>query len=69
MHKFKEQLALDVSFVNDVIIFSALQTVSRLLGCDAQDLKLALCTRKMRVRNDTIIQKLTLAQVMIFYIQ
>lgn len=46
----------------EVVADEAVQTVSRLLGCDTQDLKLALCTRKMRVRNDTIIQKLTLAQ-------
>ncbi|KAL0920474.1 hypothetical protein M5K25_009613 [Dendrobium thyrsiflorum] len=46
----------------EVVADEATQTVSKLLGCDIQDLKLALCTRKMRVRSDTIIQKLTLTQ-------
>lgn len=46
----------------EVVGDEAVQTVSKLLGCEIQDLKLALSTRKMRVRKDTIIQKLTLSQ-------
>ncbi|XP_020591593.1 myosin-1-like [Phalaenopsis equestris] len=45
-----------------VVADEAVQTVSKLLGCDIQHLMLALCTRKMKVRNDTIVQKLTLTQ-------
>lgn len=37
-------------------------TVAKLIGCDIGELKLALSTRKMRVGNDTIVQKLTLSQ-------
>ncbi|KAJ4830636.1 hypothetical protein Tsubulata_036747 [Turnera subulata] len=40
----------------------ALITVAKMIGCDVGDLKLALSTRKMRVGNDTIVQKLTLSQ-------
>lgn len=36
--------------------------VAMLIGCDLGELKLALSTRKMRVGNDTIVQKLTLLQ-------
>ncbi|XP_055962017.1 myosin-1-like isoform X2 [Mercurialis annua] len=39
-----------------------LTTVAKLIGCDVGALKLALSTRKMRVGNDNIIQKLTLSQ-------
>uniref|UniRef100_A0A251L150 Myosin motor domain-containing protein n=1 Tax=Manihot esculenta TaxID=3983 RepID=A0A251L150_MANES len=39
-----------------------LTTVAKLIGCDVGELKLALSTRKMRVGNDNIIQKLTLSQ-------
>nr|GLL36291.1 hypothetical protein TanjilG_30478 [Ipomoea trifida] len=39
-----------------------LSTVANLLGCDVEALKLALSTRKMRVGNDNIVQKLTLIQ-------
>ncbi|KAG5619916.1 hypothetical protein H5410_005134 [Solanum commersonii] len=39
-----------------------LTTVSTLIGCGVEELKLALSTRKMRVRNDDIVQKLTLSQ-------
>lgn len=46
----------------EVVEDEAVQTVSKLLGCDIQDLKLALSTRKMIVRKDNIIQKLTLSQ-------
>ncbi|RWR90398.1 myosin-1 [Cinnamomum micranthum f. kanehirae] len=40
----------------------ALKNAAKLIGCSVGDLKLALSTRKMRVRNDDIIQKLTLSQ-------
>ena len=42
--------------------FSGLQTVAKLIECDIEELKLALSTRKMRVGNDSIVQKLTLPQ-------
>jgi len=37
--------------------------VGELIGCDVEDLKLTLSTRKMKVGKDTIVQKLTLSQV------
>ncbi|KAJ6774895.1 P-LOOP NUCLEOSIDE TRIPHOSPHATE HYDROLASE SUPERFAMILY PROTEIN [Salix purpurea] len=37
-------------------------TVAKLIGCNVGELKLALSTRKMRVGNDTIVQKLSLSQ-------
>ncbi|KAI4382614.1 hypothetical protein MLD38_008556 [Melastoma candidum] len=40
----------------------SLSTVSQLIGCSVEELSLALSTRKMRVGNDTIVQKLTLSQ-------
>lgn len=40
----------------------SLVTVSKLIGCSSEELKLTLSTRKMRVGNDTIVQKLTLSQ-------
>lgn len=43
--------------------FAGLINVAMLIGCDIGELKLALSTRKMRVGNDTIVQKLTLLQV------
>ncbi|XP_057774016.1 myosin-1 [Salvia miltiorrhiza] len=48
------------------VIDEGLNTVATLIGCKVEELKLALSTRKMRVgkRNDTIVQKLTLAQAM-----
>lgn len=39
------------------------QTVAKLIGCTLSELKLALSTRKMKVGNDNIVQKLTLSQV------
>lgn len=39
-----------------------LQTVAKLIECEIEELKLALSTRKMRVGNDSIVQKLTLSQ-------
>ncbi|KMZ72549.1 Myosin-1 [Zostera marina] len=45
-----------------VVTDEAVHTVAKLIGCDAVDLKLALETRKMKVGNDHIIQKLTLSQ-------
>ncbi|GMI83813.1 myosin 1 [Hibiscus trionum] len=40
----------------------SLINVAKLIGCDITDLSLALSTRKMRVGNDNIVQKLTLSQ-------
>ncbi|KAL1565429.1 Myosin-1 [Salvia divinorum] len=63
----------DVSFTSidsenhvEPVIDEGLTTVATLIGCKVEELKLALSTRKMRVgrRNDTIVQKLTLAQAM-----
>nr|ABJ53200.1 myosin VIII-1 [Nicotiana benthamiana] len=44
------------------VVDEGLTTVSTLIGCGLEELKLALSTRKMRVRNDDIVQKLTLSQ-------
>ncbi|KAL8534893.1 hypothetical protein ACS0TY_010795 [Phlomoides rotata] len=46
------------------VVDEGLTNVATLIGCNVEELKLALSTRKMRVgkRNDTIVQKLTLAQ-------
>lgn len=49
--------------------FSGLTNVAKLIGCDVGDLKQALSTRKMRVGNDNIIQKLTLSQVKIDFMK
>lgn len=43
--------------------FSGLINAATLIGCNVKELKLALSTRKMRVGNDNIVQKLTLSQV------
>ncbi|ESQ30445.1 hypothetical protein EUTSA_v10011193mg [Eutrema salsugineum] len=40
----------------------SLSTVAKLMGCNINELKLALSKRNMRVGNDTIVQKLTLSQ-------
>ncbi|CAN7097649.1 unnamed protein product [Brassica rapa subsp. narinosa] len=40
----------------------SLSTVAKLIGCNINELKLALSKRNMKVRNDTIVQKLTLPQ-------
>ncbi|KAK8558844.1 hypothetical protein V6N12_042137 [Hibiscus sabdariffa] len=40
----------------------SLINVANLIGCNIADLSLALSTRKMRVGNDNIVQKLTLSQ-------
>uniref|UniRef100_A0A1J3D8C8 Myosin-3 n=1 Tax=Noccaea caerulescens TaxID=107243 RepID=A0A1J3D8C8_NOCCA len=40
----------------------SLSTVAKLIGCNINELKLALSKRNMRVGNDTIVQKLTLSQ-------
>lgn len=45
------------------VSFSGLFNVAKLIGCGMDELKLALSTRKMRVGNDNIVQKLTLTQV------
>ncbi|KAI3731751.1 hypothetical protein L1987_62940 [Smallanthus sonchifolius] len=44
------------------VIDEALLNVSKLIGCEADGLKLALSTRKMKVGNENIVQKLTLSQ-------
>ncbi|XP_051121312.1 myosin-1 [Andrographis paniculata] len=46
------------------VVDEGLTNVATLIGCNIEELKLALSTRKMRVgkKNDTIVQKLTLAQ-------
>ncbi|KAK6160536.1 hypothetical protein DH2020_003917 [Rehmannia glutinosa] len=46
------------------VVDEGLTNVATLIGCNVEELKLALSTRKMIVgkRNDTIVQKLTLAQ-------
>jgi len=46
-----------------VFCFPGLSTVAKLIGCNINELKLALSKRNMRVNNDTIVQKLTLSQV------
>ena len=51
-----------------ICICTGALTVAKLIGCDIGDLKLALSTRKMRVGNDNIVQKLTLSQVGQFFI-
>lgn len=38
-------------------------TVARLMGCNIEELKLALSTRKMEVHKEQIVKKLTLSQV------
>ncbi|KAL0796876.1 hypothetical protein Bca101_068253 [Brassica carinata] len=40
----------------------SLSTVAKLIGCNINELKQALSKRNMKVRNDTIVQKLTLSQ-------
>ncbi|KAI3941654.1 hypothetical protein MKX01_018244 [Papaver californicum] len=39
-----------------------LDTVAKLIGCEVQELNLALSTRNMKVGNDNIVQKLSLSQ-------
>ncbi|URD91376.1 myosin-2 heavy chain, non muscle, partial [Musa troglodytarum] len=46
----------------EVVPDEGAQTVSKLIGCTVSELNLALSTRKMKVGNDNIVQKLTLAQ-------
>ncbi|KAM6566645.1 hypothetical protein CsatA_025773 [Cannabis sativa] len=46
----------------EVLADESLITVADLIGCDVEELKLALSTRKMKVGNDNIIQKLNLSQ-------
>jgi hypothetical protein len=46
--------------------FPGLSTVAKLIGCNINELKLALSKRNMRVNNDTIVQKLTLSQFFLF---
>jgi len=52
-----------VNSANLLPVFIGAQNVAELIGCDIEDLKLALSTRNMRVGNDNIVQKLTLPQV------
>ncbi|KAL3635819.1 Myosin-1 [Castilleja foliolosa] len=44
------------------VVDEGLTNVATLIECNIGELKLALSTRKMRVGNDTIVQKLTLSQ-------
>jgi len=44
-------------------LFIGLFTVAKLIGCEIEDLKLTFSTRKMKVGNDNIVQKLTVSQV------
>ncbi|KAL7149705.1 hypothetical protein ABFS83_05G058600 [Erythranthe nasuta] len=44
------------------VVDEGLVNVATLIECNIEELKLALSTRKMRVGNDTIVQKLTLPQ-------
>ncbi|KAK3012885.1 hypothetical protein RJ639_009235 [Escallonia herrerae] len=46
----------------EVVADEGLVNVAKLIGCNTDELKVALSTRKMRVGNDTIVQKLTLSQ-------
>ncbi|XP_030960204.1 myosin-1 isoform X1 [Quercus lobata] len=46
----------------EAVTDEGLLNVANLIGCDAGELKLALSTRKMRVGNENIVQKLTLSQ-------
>ena len=45
-----------------ILDLAGLVNVATLIGCGIAELKLALSTRKMKVRNDIIVQKLTLSQ-------
>ncbi|XP_076890093.1 myosin-1-like, partial [Bidens hawaiensis] len=56
----------NVTFSADVVpvIDEALLTVAKLLGCEAEKLQIALSTRKMTVRNETIVKRLNLSQAM-----
>ncbi|KAL8153801.1 hypothetical protein V2J09_011561 [Rumex salicifolius] len=40
----------------------ALLTVAKLIGCNVEELQLALTTRNIKIRNEIFVQKLTLAQ-------
>ncbi|XP_073315225.1 myosin-1-like [Primulina huaijiensis] len=44
------------------VVDESLINVATLIGCNVEELKLALSTRKMKVGNDNIVQKLTLSQ-------
>ncbi|KAJ4960021.1 hypothetical protein NE237_019931 [Protea cynaroides] len=46
----------------EAMVDEGLNTVAQLVGCTVDALNLALSTRKMRVGNDNIVQKLTLSQ-------
>ncbi|OMO62400.1 IQ motif, EF-hand binding site [Corchorus olitorius] len=46
----------------EAVADESLINVAKLIGCDTAELNLALSTRKMRVGNDNIVQKLTLSQ-------
>ncbi|TYG80651.1 hypothetical protein ES288_D02G233900v1 [Gossypium darwinii] len=49
----------------EAVADESLINVAKLIGCDIADLNLALSTRKMRVGNDNIVQKLTLSQAIV----
>ncbi|KAJ1295076.1 hypothetical protein BS78_01G196500 [Paspalum vaginatum] len=46
----------------EIVVDEASKTVAELLGCSIEDLNLALSKRHMKVNNENIVQKLTLAQ-------
>ncbi|XP_043715577.1 myosin-1-like isoform X2 [Telopea speciosissima] len=46
----------------EAAVDEGLNTVAQLIGCTVDALSLALSTRKMRIGNDNIVQKLTLSQ-------
>lgn len=50
--------------LNIVLNFvTAVANTAKLMGCNVQDLILALSTHRIRAGNDDIVQKLTLQQV------
>ncbi|GAB2230708.1 hypothetical protein Droror1_Dr00014991 [Drosera rotundifolia] len=46
----------------EAVVDEAVRTVSRLMGCSVQDLKLVLCMRKLQAGKDNIAKSLTLQQ-------
>ncbi|KAL9270038.1 Myosin-2-like protein [Drosera capensis] len=46
----------------ELVVDEAVRTVSRLMGCSVQDLKLVLCMRKLQAGKDNIAKSLTLQQ-------
>jgi len=61
MHYMKLIPQLKMNSFSRLVV--GLFTVAKLIGCEIEDLKLTFSTRKMKVGNDNIVQKLTLSQV------